>query len=186
MLWVVKPRLWPRIEFFSSRGQESWHLCVVQQQPFISNYVVISLLECFKYLRYNIPHTEGIFHLNQVCFPEKSIPSHIRVILAGPSFSFSFCIWSNTQPHWLYLCSNTAWSEPIFSHLCANWGTWARWSLSMSLLWHYVAAPQWWSSPSTHSLLLSYSAHGDPTTISGSIQSLGPGTVGGVEVTEAI
>ena len=24
-LWVIKPRLWPRIEFFSSGGQESWH-----------------------------------------------------------------------------------------------------------------------------------------------------------------
>ena len=23
-LWVIKPRLWPRIEFFSSGGQESW------------------------------------------------------------------------------------------------------------------------------------------------------------------
>ena len=182
---MIKPRLWPQIEFFSSRGQESRRLCVVQQQPFISNYVAISLLECFKYLRYNIPQTEGIFHLNQVCFPEKSIPPHIHVILAGPSFSFSFYIWSNTQPRWLYLCSNTAWSEPIFPHLCANRGTWARWSLSMSLLWHCVA-PQWWSSPSTHSLLISYSANGVSTTISGSIQSLGPGTLGGVEVIEAI
>jgi len=33
-LWVIKPRLWPRIEFFSSRGQESRRLFVCQQQPF--------------------------------------------------------------------------------------------------------------------------------------------------------
>ena len=33
-LWVIKPRLWPRIEFFSSGDQESRGLCIVQQQPF--------------------------------------------------------------------------------------------------------------------------------------------------------
>ena len=33
-LWVIKPRLWPQIEF-SSGGQESRRLFVVQQQPFI-------------------------------------------------------------------------------------------------------------------------------------------------------
>ena len=33
-LWAIKPRLWPRIEFFSSRGQESRCLRVIQQQPF--------------------------------------------------------------------------------------------------------------------------------------------------------
>ena len=118
----------------------------------ISNYVTISFLECFKYLRNNIPQTEGIFHLYLVCFPEKSIPPHIHVILAGPSFSFSFYIWSNTQPCWLSLCSNTAWSEPIFPHLCANWETWARESPSMSVLWRW-ATSRWWSSSSTHSLL---------------------------------
>ena len=32
---MIKPRLWPQIEFFSSGGQESRRLCVVQQQPFI-------------------------------------------------------------------------------------------------------------------------------------------------------
>ena len=31
---MIKPRLWPWIEFFSSRGQESWCL-FVQQQPFL-------------------------------------------------------------------------------------------------------------------------------------------------------
>ena len=31
-VWAIKPRLWPRIEFFSSRGQESQRLLVVQQQ----------------------------------------------------------------------------------------------------------------------------------------------------------
>ena len=30
---AIKPRLWPQIEFFSSRGQESQHLFMVQQQP---------------------------------------------------------------------------------------------------------------------------------------------------------
>ena len=30
----VKPRLWPRIEFFSSGGQESRCIHVIQQQPF--------------------------------------------------------------------------------------------------------------------------------------------------------
>ena len=32
---MIKPCLWPQIEFFSSRGQGSWPLCVIQQQPFI-------------------------------------------------------------------------------------------------------------------------------------------------------
>ena len=36
---MIKPRLWPRIEFFSSRGQESQRLCVIQQQPFIGKVV---------------------------------------------------------------------------------------------------------------------------------------------------
>ena len=31
---MIKPRLWPRIEFFSSRGQESWCLFVIPQQLF--------------------------------------------------------------------------------------------------------------------------------------------------------
>ena len=31
---MIKTRLWPRIEFFSSGGQESGCLCVIQQQPF--------------------------------------------------------------------------------------------------------------------------------------------------------
>ena len=30
---MIQPRLWPRIEFLSSGGQESWRL-IVQQQPF--------------------------------------------------------------------------------------------------------------------------------------------------------
>ena len=34
MLWAIKPRLWPGIEFFSSGGQESQCLRVIQQQPF--------------------------------------------------------------------------------------------------------------------------------------------------------
>ena len=34
MLWAIKPRLWPRIEFFSSGGQEFWHLFMGQQQAF--------------------------------------------------------------------------------------------------------------------------------------------------------
>ena len=35
-LWAIKPRLWPQIEFFSSGGQESRCIHVIQQQPFIS------------------------------------------------------------------------------------------------------------------------------------------------------
>ena len=31
---MIKPRLWPRIEFFSFGGQESQRLCVIQQQHF--------------------------------------------------------------------------------------------------------------------------------------------------------
>ena len=34
-LWAIKPCVWPRIEFFSSGGQESQCICVIQQ-PFIS------------------------------------------------------------------------------------------------------------------------------------------------------
>ena len=41
---MIKPCLWPRIEFFSSRGQESRHLCMMQQQPFsITNLIDMSL-----------------------------------------------------------------------------------------------------------------------------------------------
>ena len=32
--WAIKPRLWPRTEIFSSRGQESQRLFLCQQQPF--------------------------------------------------------------------------------------------------------------------------------------------------------
>ena len=35
---AIKPRLWPQIESFSSGGQESWHLCMVQQQHFTSQF----------------------------------------------------------------------------------------------------------------------------------------------------
>ena len=31
---MIKPHLWPRIEFFSPGGQESWCIRVIQQQPF--------------------------------------------------------------------------------------------------------------------------------------------------------
>ena len=34
-LWVIKPCLWSRIEFFSSGGQESRCLHMMQQKPFI-------------------------------------------------------------------------------------------------------------------------------------------------------
>ena len=34
-LCAIKPHFWPRIEFFSSGGQESQCLFVCQQQPFI-------------------------------------------------------------------------------------------------------------------------------------------------------
>ena len=37
---VNKPHLWPRIEFFSSGGQESKHLCVVDQQCFIVTLLI--------------------------------------------------------------------------------------------------------------------------------------------------
>ena len=33
-LWAIKPCLWPRIEFFSSGGQESRCIRMIQQQPF--------------------------------------------------------------------------------------------------------------------------------------------------------
>ena len=39
-LWKIKPRLWPRIEFFSSGGQESQRLCMIQQQPFIVTLLI--------------------------------------------------------------------------------------------------------------------------------------------------
>ena len=39
---MIKPRLWPRIEFFSSGDQESRHLCVIQQQRFI----IICEIDC--------------------------------------------------------------------------------------------------------------------------------------------
>ena len=31
---MIQPCLWPWIELFFSGGQEPWHLCVIQQQPF--------------------------------------------------------------------------------------------------------------------------------------------------------
>ena len=39
---MIKPRLWPWIEFFSSGGQESWCLCVIQQQPFTLECLSVS------------------------------------------------------------------------------------------------------------------------------------------------
>ena len=36
---MIKLRLWPRIEFFSSGGHESWCIRVIQQQPFKGNTV---------------------------------------------------------------------------------------------------------------------------------------------------
>ena len=33
-LWAIKPHHWPQMEFFSSGGQESPRLWVIQQQPF--------------------------------------------------------------------------------------------------------------------------------------------------------
>ena len=32
---MIQPHLWPRIEFFSSGGQEPRRLCMIQKQPFI-------------------------------------------------------------------------------------------------------------------------------------------------------
>ena len=46
---MIKPRLWPRIEFFSSGGQESQCLRVIQQQPF--NLEVITLSNSFSCTR---------------------------------------------------------------------------------------------------------------------------------------
>ena len=48
-LWVIKPRLWPRIEFFSSGGQESQRFCVIQQQPFniLFNFTPGFDISCF-------------------------------------------------------------------------------------------------------------------------------------------
>ena len=50
-LWVIKPHLWPRIEFFSSGAQESWRLCVVQQQPFSSSLLSAIRVVSSAYLR---------------------------------------------------------------------------------------------------------------------------------------
>ena len=41
---MIKPRLWPRVEFFSSGGQESWCIHVIQQQPFTSVIILTSFL----------------------------------------------------------------------------------------------------------------------------------------------
>ena len=43
---MIKPHLWPRIEFFSSRGQESQHLFVVQQQRFTSLKIFTKVPGC--------------------------------------------------------------------------------------------------------------------------------------------
>ena len=34
---MIKPHVWPQIEFFSSGGQKSQRLCAIQQQPFITS-----------------------------------------------------------------------------------------------------------------------------------------------------
>ena len=41
---MIKPRLWPRIEFFSSGGQESRRLCVIQQQSFMVKSMVFPVV----------------------------------------------------------------------------------------------------------------------------------------------
>ena len=45
-LWAIKPRLWHWIEFFSSRGQESWCLLVKQSFTMI---IILLLLLCLRY-----------------------------------------------------------------------------------------------------------------------------------------
>ena len=49
---MIKPRLWPWIDFFSSRGQESWHL------PWFSNNLSLPTFQ-EKGLPFWVP---GVFH----------------------------------------------------------------------------------------------------------------------------
>ena len=51
-LWVIQPRLWPRIEFDSSRGQESRRFIV--QQHLSCSTMISSKEICYKIL--NCPH----------------------------------------------------------------------------------------------------------------------------------
>ena len=55
---MIKPCLWPRIEFFSSRGQESQGLRVIQQQPFIHDIVSV-ILSVYHYGYATFHNDEG-------------------------------------------------------------------------------------------------------------------------------
>ena len=46
---MIKPRLWSWIEFFSSGGQESWHLRGVQQQPLITLPTKVRLVKAMVF-----------------------------------------------------------------------------------------------------------------------------------------
>ena len=61
---MIKPRLWPQIEFFSSEGQESRRLCVIQQQPFMTlcdpvDYTVHEILQARILERIAFPFSKG-------------------------------------------------------------------------------------------------------------------------------
>ena len=119
---MIKPRLWPRIEFFFSGGQESWHLFVVQQQLFTMQYCSLQHLTL---LLSPVPSTTGC------CFCFVSIPSFFLELflywspvvywaptdLGSSSFSIlSFCLfilftgfsrkeyWSHSLLQWTTSC----------------------------------------------------------------------------------
>ena len=66
-LWAIKPHLWPRIEFFSSGGQESRCLHVIQQQPFNNSFrgavVLPSIKTISGSLAFQISSCPSSFHV---------------------------------------------------------------------------------------------------------------------------
>ena len=79
-LWAIKPGLWPGIEFFSSRGQESPRLFVGQQQPFTTTKATVHQLLPTRNMNYNKTEKEG-----DTSFPgasSSSFYSHLQTEMA--------------------------------------------------------------------------------------------------------
>ena len=93
-LWVIKPCLWPWIEFFSSGGKESQCLFEVQQQPFTTPTATPwKSAYCLVY----------VFHMREITY---YVASSIWLI----SLSVAFSKFMHVT--WIFYCMN----EPCFIH----------------------------------------------------------------------
>ena len=77
---MIKPRLWPQIEFFSSGGQESLRL-FIQQQPFISSLALLepsTLDESFTFKKFTtIERTQSLEEGKLRGFSSPALPDYV-------------------------------------------------------------------------------------------------------------